>query len=1501
MKKLYRITALFLAIFTVLPLFGASLVFAEEGAVLYSENFDCFSDYATGTRLTAKDGFAGTVPSTTAVAKDGENTCIRMDFAATGDPNKTVYYTKDSNFAEVSAETPGAIKTDEASYGLISGIDANIDKNLQLKTPELSYTQYDQIVLSIDYYLSEDANGSIYSQFLKYSAQETDWQVKTFLNLYNIDPETGALNLPSGARGNGETLLRGAWNTVSVVIDLESGMADYYLNHALYAENESLGKTCLTLCSDSWIIAKIHRTTTEGHIASEELAGYFCMDNVYVGTLSEEMLVTVDPRNESGEVLSEIEIYRGDRRIPTNYSQRKFLCTDGMRVEPIYFDGSAYEGVVPSTLAAELRTGDVEGIRYVSELDIKKYEALEQLRKDGTFTALEIGTMIVPRFYGDPRDVLEAVSGTVKVKARVGDWYSDDRAKEGIYSFAGSLVNLGTSHYDDAFVGVGYVSATLRSGETVYYYGDYDRGGATFGTLVQAKLATDATLDGATRARLEAYVAVEHEDDGGEVTEISYVGNRLFFRLRDDIHACLAYTGNDGWRLRAQTGLYLGFEGAGAAQALASYMGETANEVCEPLRIAYGDGILTVRSTDESYVEIQLGSDFEMRAYSAGGEEVTRLKDISLEDDRIVLRGALRDGEAVFGGGQRFDSVNQRGKELRLYASDTWNNSYSTYMAIPLFSTSRGGGLYINRYEDATADFGKTASDEWTISLKNDRTDCYFFATESIKQVIEGYTLLTGNTEAPEEWSYGTLVCRYAYDLTTFDTDNVVTKFDNAPSGYSVKTVVTRLIDAGMKPTAMILEAWNYGNISKDTESARASRAELQKTVDWLDAQGIKTMLYMIVGGSITPANAKGWKDEYFVNAYVTENGHTRYTNQIFSVYMQNGVENPDVSDSASTRRYLDITNPEAVEWFFDTYWGQLIDMGIDGVKIDFAEELPDSEYDYGGMSIEYDWYDPSVIPKGAEHHFYPITFIASFYKRMNELKRENGEEDGFIVLARGGGIGAQRYPYMWAGDQTRTFDKLDDQLMATVTSGLSGMPFMTYDMAGYRYHASNGVAYTDPNSLAYESEMYIRALTYTAFTFTVQTHGTVRNLYDLSEDAQRISRLYMDLRAELLEYIDRNVRISAETGIPSVRHPVLEFQNDPNVYGINDQFLLGDALMVAPILSEGATKRTVYLPEGSWTNLLTGEVVSGGYHTVKLMLGQCALYINNASADAAYLLEIFNQSEAWRGICELETAPNVKSEFQDDFERFSDRTAGTRLTEADGFVTPPTSLSVAKEDDNTYVRVDFAASGDPNKTVYYTKASNYALVSEDTDGAIKTDEASYGLISGNDANIDKNLRTQHRALSYQNYKTVRLALDYYLSEDANGSIHSQIFNYTSAESNFTNANWINLYSIDPETGIFKVSASGGEHCSDARLQHGAWNTVALEIDLEAGTVDYYLNGEAYVTGASLGKTCITLGANSWILGKIHRTTTVGHIAAEELGGYFGIDNVLVSAKTHEE
>jgi alpha-D-xyloside xylohydrolase len=293
----------------------------------------------------------------------------------------------------------------------------------------------------------------------------------------------------------------------------------------------------------------------------------------------------------------------------------------------------------------------------------------------------------------------------------------------------------------------------------------------------------------------------------------------------------------------------------------------------------------------------------------------------------------------------------------------------------------------------------------------------------------------------------------------------------------------------------------------------------------------------------------------------------------------------------------------------------------VDGVKIDFCEELPDHGKPCGTGVTHYRWKDPSKIVPGTEHHAYPAFLISAFYRRMLEHKERMGLCDGFMVFSRGGGIGSQRNPYMWAGDQARKFEKLRDQLLAVINSGLSGIPFMSYDMAGYQYW---GESYHTIGKEK-ESEIFARAVEFSALTTNMQTHGDVRHAYEMTEEVQGIYRNYTRLHTELIPYIQKYSAIACETGLPPVRHPVLKHLKDACVYSLNDEFMLGDALLVAPILTEHTFEREVYLPAGRWCELLTGKTIEGRRTvTVTATLGQLPLFLDLDSPDAKELLPIF-------------------------------------------------------------------------------------------------------------------------------------------------------------------------------------------------------------------------------------------------------------------------------------
>ena len=770
----------------------------------------------------------------------------------------------------------------------------------------------------------------------------------------------------------------------------------------------------------------------------------------------------------------------------------------------------------------------------------------------------------------------------------------------------------------------------------------------------------------------------------------------FYFETPDGLKFKLTYHGNGAWRLRADSQGGASFLRAGDAQRLAAYLGDEVHDSAKAFNIRNGDGVLVCCAEDGYTVRISATDAFSIAFCGKDSAKLSEVTSVLLNDGKMHLTGSLNEGDGVFGGGQRFDTCNRRGTELRLFSYDGYNTDHGrgTYMPIPLFYTTSGGGMFFNHYERMQITFGDLHDNNWRLELCKNELDVYFYTAGSYASLLKSYTALTGYAvSVPTEWMQGVLICRYNPDFSSLVPQQYVfDSFDGIPNpqtlrmdrertiparpatdgeglifyhheknglrqyvyhqgkyyrtskkgnpmGAGIQYIVEHLTAVGQKPTAMVLEGgFSYWlNCTEDTEKARANRQHIKDTVKWLKERDIKVMTYMSIA-DITP-DMKGYKPEYHLWVDVIDSkGNVNTTNRI---PQQRFTDNPDVG--ATGRDYMDITNPEAVDWYIDTIWQDLIDLGFDGIKIDFCEMLPEegtypvyneNKEIIDTKTLKYRFYDPDMFTGMNVHHAFPTYFISLFCKKMNEKIAQRPDGNGFMVLSRGGGFGSQRNPYLWAGDQTRVFENLQTQITSILTAGLSGVPFMTYDMAGYSY--PRVIGYFDDGMRETESEIYARAIEYTAFTTCIQTHGDVRHLYELTEETQKIAKLYTALHNELMPYIQKLTQKACATGLSVVRHLVLGYPADKAVYDIIDEFTLGDALLVAPILTENTFAREVYLPAGSWTDLLTGEQLTGIKHIkVKAGMAQVPLFLNNDAEDAASLADIF-AGKIWREILTL-------------------------------------------------------------------------------------------------------------------------------------------------------------------------------------------------------------------------------------------------------------------------
>ena len=611
------------------------------------------------------------------------------------------------------------------------------------------------------------------------------------------------------------------------------------------------------------------------------------------------------------------------------------------------------------------------------------------------------------------------------------------------------------------------------------------------------------------------------------------INNRVVFHF-GDVSLSLSYAGDQGWRLQSEREHC--FDDFGAGQLLARDLGEEPRIVRgEITQMREGDA---VRVTEASGTSVLL-SDTSVTFCDAMGNIKETLISVTDNGTDSSVSGLLRPGECLYGTGERFNTLDQRGKRVEIMAIDEWCHwEGNSYVPIPFFLSSECVGIFMNRYEHSVFDLGAEKPDVFTVYQKGAPIDLYIFLGETPQKLLYAYSNITGFAPVPADWLYGTQVCRYYPDFST-------------PEG--VFDMAEKMKENDFPWDAVILEGW------PTYDPARFG--ELADVTEKLHAMGKKVMVYQACGR--IPGNA----DKLFgmKETCALENGDTGER-----VLPDTDSYNPADNPTRRSSCYLDITSKEALDFWFGPVWGKLVgEIGIDGAKIDFCEQFPDH------VPVRF----ADGRPVSGAHHWYPTLYNVLMYRQFNT------RPEGGMCLSRGGGIGAQRYPFLWAGDQLREYFFLKVILRGVLSAGLSGIPFMSYDMAAYR-PAKDKTA--DP-----EPQVFVRGLEYTAFSANIQTHGVVMRPYDFDDHIKDVYRAYAKLHDVLRPYLIEQGRIASETAMPLMRHLFLYDCTDAAVRGIEDEYLLGDALLIAPVL-DPVEVRDIYLPRGTWENIFTGERYEG-------------------------------------------------------------------------------------------------------------------------------------------------------------------------------------------------------------------------------------------------------------------------------------------------------------------
>ena len=297
-----------------------------------------------------------------------------------------------------------------------------------------------------------------------------------------------------------------------------------------------------------------------------------------------------------------------------------------------------------------------------------------------------------------------------------------------------------------------------------------------------------------------------------------------------------------------------------------------------------------------------------------------------------------------------------------------------------------------------------------------------------------------------------------------------------------------------------------------------------------------------------------------------------RYFNEIIEkgMHVKNAAGGMPYEDAV-----LDLSNPLTVEWYQQKIGG-LIKQGVDVIKCDFGEAAPFNGVYASGKNGLY------------EHNLYPLRYNKALWEAVKKFtnERDKTQTTPGVIWARSAWAGSQRYPLHWGGDAATTNTGMLGDLRGGISCGLSGFSFWSHDMGGF--------------VTASPEDIYRRWLPFGFLSSHTRAHGAPpTEPWLISESFTDAFRESAELKYRLMPYVYAQAKDCSEHGLPMVRALFVEFPDDPGAWLVEDEYLFGSQMLVAPLLESG-NSRTCYLPKGKWIDYQSGKVYEGGYQDIQ-------------------------------------------------------------------------------------------------------------------------------------------------------------------------------------------------------------------------------------------------------------------------------------------------------------
>lgn len=541
--------------------------------------------------------------------------------------------------------------------------------------------------------------------------------------------------------------------------------------------------------------------------------------------------------------------------------------------------------------------------------------------------------------------------------------------------------------------------------------------------------------------------------------------------------------------------------------------------------------------------------ELECDRHSSLGIRSRELKSLPGGNFKARMKFEGNTGEKLFGMGQYQNGIfNLKGSILEL----AQRNSQAS---IPFVCSSLGYGFFWNNPAIGRASFG-TNMTEWEAE-STAQIDFWITAGDSPEEILRQYMAVTGRPPMMPEYGMGFWQCKLRYQ-TQEELLSVAREYHRR--GVPLDVIVADFFHWTLEGT------WAF-----DPEYWPDPEAMVRE----LEEMGTKLMV------SVWPT----------VSIYAPDYGLMREKGYL--VRSESGVNiNMLMIDPTS---FVDMTHPDARGFVWDKIKENYYDSGIKTFWLDVAE--PEySSYDFEN----YRYHQGPVLEVGNQ---YPVWYAKMIYDGLTRA----GEQD-VVSLIRCAWAGSQRYgALVWSGDIPSTFESFKIQIICGLQMAMSGIPWWTTDIGGF--HDGD---IRDPKF----QELLIRWFQYGAFCPVMRLHGNrapykaplsstgggrcasgaENEIWSYGEENYEIMKKYIEIRENMRPYTRRLMREASETGAPVMRPLFYEFPEDERAWEIQDEFLYGDKVLVAPVTEYLQREREVYLPAGAdWTEKNTGEKYRGG------------------------------------------------------------------------------------------------------------------------------------------------------------------------------------------------------------------------------------------------------------------------------------------------------------------